>query len=133
MAPVTQWVPPPPPVSTHDPLESVSDWYIDIPSANRISVMEIVREADKRFGTHTSVIAGGDGQSYWSRLRIHGKPLGIHYLIAEMANATPVVEVGYTADAPFPADPSAEIAQVPQPMPIYHAAWVEFSLSRSNA
>ena len=133
MAPVPQWVPPPPPVSNHDPLESVSEWYIDIPAASRTVVAEKTREADKRFGTFTSIIAGANGQSYWTRLRVHGKPLGIHYLIAEIAKISPVVEVGYTADHPFPIDTGASVAQAIQPMPVYHAAWTEYTLSRSKA
>ena len=129
VAPSANWVPPPP-MAAHDPLESPGDWYIDIPSRLVTTVIAKVPELDRRFGTRTTLVQGG--HHHWARFLVHGKPIGIHYLVSDIFKVAPGVEVGYSPDSPFhsepvpPEDPSRNV------MPVYHASWTQFSLSKGS-
>lgn len=127
-----QWLPPPPPpVSRNNPLEVPVEWYIDIPSTYSGAVGGSIPRLNQTFHTSVSVIpAAGNGPVEWMRYCIFGKPIGIHHTIAELKKIAPVVEIGFTRNAP-PPPPSASNEDEAEPIPVYHAAWVEFT-SRCN-
>ena len=132
MAPPTQWVPPPPPMESHDPLDTPHDWYIDLLSRSVTTVIAKIPELDRRFGTRTTLVQGGDVHHHWARFLVHGKPVGIHHMISELFKIAPGVEVGYIPDAPFHNEPTAPIAPTSNIMPVYHAAWVNFTKSKPS-
>lgn len=123
------WVPPPPPAVSHDPLELPVDWFIDVPSGSLHEVLRLTGDFDKRFGTSTTHVAGGPGVSMWVRLRIHGKPVGIHHAMAEVLKVSKGVEAGFSPDVPFPVGGQGADSLDANAMPVYHAAWVEYKLS----
>jgi hypothetical protein len=130
--PAAQWVPPPPPPVAHDPLEMPADWYIDIPAGSMHDILGKVQEFDRKCGTVTSHVLGGPGVSIWARLRVHGKPLGIHYCVAEIFKLCRGVEAGYSPDVPFPV--GGQVIEDPElrSMPVYHAAWVQLCQSKNK-
>lgn len=125
-----QWVPPPPPASSHDPLEVPVDWFIDVPTNSTGEVLARTADWDRKFGTRTERAAKADG--VWSRLRVFGKPLAIHYLVAEVFKISRCVEIGYSPDQPFSADFGVHEDSEADVMPVYHAVWTEYLISKRN-
>ena len=122
--------PPPPPIASHDPLEVPVDWFIDVPTASLSDVLRMSPAWDRQFGTRTSVQSGGDAQSRWTRLVVHGKPIPIHYLVAEVFKVSQCVEAGFAHDVAFPNDMVAYSDSEADVMPVYHGAWTEFCINK---
>lgn len=120
--------PPPPPVTVTNPMDYHIEWYIDIPTLALEVVLGKVEVAGPKFSTTTALVAGGDQVSRWARICIAGKPIGIHYTIADIASITNVSEVGQQFDTPFPAGIEAPIDEDKDLVPVFHAAWSEFNL-----
>ena len=114
----------------HDPLEVPVEWYVDVPSGSLTDVMNQVSIWQRKFGTRIVVVSSGEHGSSWARLCLFGKPLGIHYSIAEISKAAKCVEAGYAADAPFPVGGHIGTESDADVMPVYHAAWTEFCLNK---
>ncbi len=120
--------PPPPPASRSSPLEVPVEWYLDIPQGSVPIVNSHISAIQEKFLTSISPLGEGEGQLAWCRYCIFGKPLAIHNTIVELKKLTQMAEVGYARDAPFPCGLDAPIDPLAEYMPVYHAAWVDYTL-----
>jgi hypothetical protein len=121
---------PPPPQGEPNPLQVPVEWYVDIPTSSLNSVFEKIASIQESALCSVSCVSGGDNRSHWARLVVFGKPLGIHNCVTELRKICPVVEVGYSHEAPFPfgeIPPKDELEDV---MPVYHAAWTDYNTKR---
>lgn len=117
-------------MSSHNPLDVPVDWFVDVPASSADHVLAQTAEWDRKLGTQTS--RSSNGGDLWTRLRIFGKPLAIHYLISNIVQVSKCLEVGYAPESPFPTDFAATDDIEADVMPVYHAAWSEFMLSKQN-
>ena len=122
--------PPPPPITQHDPLEVPVDWYVDVPTPSVSDVFRMSPACDRKFGTRTSLHSGGDAQSRWARLAVHGRPIPIHHLVAEIFKVSQCVEAGFAGDVAFPNEMIPHSDTDADVMPVYHAAWTEFCINK---
>jgi len=122
--------PPPPPQGYHNPLEVPVEWYVDIPTSLLGGVFGNIPVIQEKTLCSISLVAGGDHVSSWARFVVFGKPIGIHNALLELKRIAPVVEVGYSAETPFPLNRQSPVDDLEDVMPIYHAAWTEFNIKR---
>lgn len=131
--PMGGFVPPPPPPmeSLTNPLEIPTEWFVDVPTASLSEIFQRIPGWQSRFSTHISLFRGGEVGATWARLLIKGKPLRIHYTVAEIVKTSKCVEAGFSPEAPFPVESNPPEDADADVMPVYHAAWTEYCLNRT--
>ena len=123
-------VPPPPPAGSNNPLEVPVEWYVDVPTTSLSHVFAAVPEIQEQCLCSVSLVAGGDHRNPWARMVVFGKPLGIHKAVSKLKQVTALVEAGFGFEAPFPSTLQVPIDDLEDVVPVYHAAWTEFTSSR---
>ena len=106
---------------------------MDVQSSSIDQVICMIPMIQAQHGTSISLIAGGDQVSRWARLRIVGKPLAIHLSVARLFEIGKCQEAGDSPDVSFPSGIEPQSDEDADRVPVFHAAWTEFSMRHKQS
>lgn len=110
------------------PLDVPAEWYIDVPQGSVNALNSRIPAVQEKFLTSIAPLHESNGQLAWCRYCVFGKPVAIHNTISELKKFTQIAEVGFARDAPLPCGLEAPPDALADYIPVYHAAWVDYTL-----